>query len=303
MTNLEIIKKINELRKIRNAVILAHNYVNAEVQDIADFVGDSLELSIKAAATKAPVIVFCGVSFMAETAKLLAPESTVLLPEVSAGCPMADMASADAVKKLRAEHPDAVFVAYVNTTAAVKAEVDICCTSANAEKIVSNIPADKEIVFLPDQNLGSNVAKNLNRKLILFPGYCPTHHRMEVSQLEAARAQYPDSPIIVHPECPVEITAKADAALSTGGMLKYVQESPAKSFIIGTEIGIIHRLRKENPTKEFYALAPAPRCPNMKKISLESILASLENMQHPVELPQELIERAKAPIERMLAVK
>lgn len=303
MTNSDIIKKINELRKIRNAVILAHNYVIGEVQDIADFVGDSLELSIKAAATQAPVIVFCGVSFMAETAKLLAPDSTVLLPEVSAGCPMADMASADAVRQLRKQHPDAVFVAYVNTTAAVKAEVDICCTSANAEKIVSSIPADKEIVFLPDQNLGANVAKNLQREIILFPGYCPTHHRIDPAQLDAARAQYPNSPIVVHPECPVAVTAKADAALSTGGMLKYVRESTAKSFVIGTEVGIIHRLRKENPDKEFIALAPSPRCLNMKKITLESILKALENMQTPVELPPTLIERARLPIERMLECK
>ena len=303
MTNLETVKKINELRKIRNAVILAHNYVVGEVQDIADFVGDSLELSIKAAATQAPVIVFCGVSFMAETAKLLAPESTVLLPELSAGCPMADMASADAVKKLRAEHPDAVFVAYVNTTAAVKAEVDICCTSANAEKIVSSIPADKEIVFLPDQNLGANVAKKLQRPMILFPGYCPTHHRIEGAQIEAARKLYPGAPVVVHPECPVAVTACADAALSTGGMLKYVRESDAKSFIIGTETGIIHRLRKENPGREFYPLAPSPRCSNMKKITLESILKVLENMQNAVELPQAIIERARLPIDRMLAVK
>ena len=303
MTNLDLVKRINELRKIRNAVIRAHNYVTGEVQDIADFVGDSLELSIKAAATNAPVIVFCGVSFMAETAKLLAPQSTVLLPEVSAGCPMADMASAEAVQALRKEHPDAVFVAYVNTTAAVKAEVDICCTSANAEKIVSSIPADKEIVFLPDQNLGANVMKNLNRKMILFNGYCPTHHRIEPEQLDAMRAQYPQSPIVVHPECPVEVTARADAALSTGGMLKYVQENPAKSFVIGTETGIIHRLRKENPQKEFIALAPAPRCMNMKKISLQSILKSLETMETAVELPQSLIERARLPIERMLAIK
>jgi len=303
MTNLDLIKRINELRKIRNAVILAHNYVTGDVQDIADFVGDSLELSIKAAATNAPVIVFCGVSFMAETAKLLAPQSTVLLPEVSAGCPMADMASAEAVRELRKQHPDAVFVAYVNTTAAVKAEVDICCTSANAEKIVSSIPADKEIVFLPDRNLGSNVMKNLNRQMILFDGYCPTHHRIEPAQLDAMRAQYPASPIVVHPECPVEVTARADAALSTGGMLKYVQENPAKSFVIGTEAGIIHRLRKENPNKEFIALAPAPRCPNMKKITLESILKSLETMENSVELPSTLIERARLPIERMLAVK
>lgn len=303
MTNQDIVKRINDLRVKHNAVILAHNYVLGEVQDIADFVGDSLELSIKAAATQAPVIVFCGVSFMAETAKLLAPNSTVLLPEVSAGCPMADMASAEAVQALRKEHPDAVFVAYVNTTAAVKAEVDICCTSANAEKIVSSIPEDKEIVFLPDQNLGGNVMKKLNRKMILFPGYCPTHHRVTPEQLDAIRQQYPDAPIMVHPECPVEVTAKADAALSTGGMLKFVKESPAKQIIVGTESGIIHRLRKENPDKEFIALAPAPRCMNMKKITLESVLKSLEEMQTPVELPQAMIQRAKLPIERMLAVK
>ncbi len=303
MTNQDIVKRINELRKEHKAVILAHNYVLGEVQDIADFVGDSLELSIKAAATQAPVIVFCGVSFMAETAKLLAPNSTVLLPEVSAGCPMADMASAEAVRALRKEHPDAVFVAYVNTTAAVKAEVDICCTSANAEKIVSSIPEDKEIVFLPDQNLGGNVMKKLNRKMILFPGYCPTHHRVTPEQLDAMRQQYPAAPIMVHPECPVEVTAKADAALSTGGMLKFVKESPAKQIIVGTESGIIHRLRKENPDKEFIALAPAPRCMNMKKITLESVLKSLEEMQTPVELPQAMIQRAKLPIERMLAVK
>ena len=303
MTNQDIVKRINELRKEHKAVILAHNYVLGEVQDIADFVGDSLELSIKAAATQAPVIVFCGVSFMAETTKLLAPNSTVLLPEVSAGCPMADMASAEAVQALRKEHPDAVFVAYVNTTAAVKAEVDICCTSANAEKIVSSIPEDKEIVFLPDQNLGGNVMKKLNREMILFPGYCPTHHRVTPEQLDAIRQQYPDAPIMVHPECPVEVTAKADAALSTGGMLKFVKESPAKQIIVGTESGIIHRLRKENPDKEFIALAPAPRCMNMKKITLESVLKSLEEMQTPVELPQTMIQRAKLPIERMLAVK
>ena len=303
MTNQDIVKRINDLRVKHNAVILAHNYVIGEVQDIADFVGDSLELSIKAAATQAPVIVFCGVSFMAETAKLLAPNSIVLLPEVSAGCPMADMASAEAVQALRKEHPEAVFVAYVNTTAAVKAEVDICCTSANAEKIVAAIPEDKEIVFLPDQNLGGNVMKNLNRKMILFPGYCPTHHRIDPEQIAAMRKQYPEAPIVVHPECPVEVTALADAALSTGGMLKYVKDSPAKQIVIGTESGIIHRLRKENPDKEFIALAPAPRCMNMKKITLESVLKCLEEMQTPVELPQALIERARQPIDRMLAAK
>ena len=298
-----IIEKILKLKQDKGAVILAHNYVNADVQDIADFTGDSLELSIKARDSRAKTIVFCGVSFMAETAKLLSPSSTVLLPVAEAGCAMADMVDASAIRAYKKDHPGAMFVAYVNTTAAVKAEVDICCTSANAEKIVSSIPADKEIVFLPDQNLGGNVMKNLKRDMILFNGYCPTHHRIDPAVLDAMRAQYPNAPIIVHPECPVEVTARADAALSTGGMLKYVKESPAKQIIIGTEVGIIHRLRKENPDKEFIALTPTPRCMNMKKITLESVLKSLETMTTPVELPPSLIERARLPIERMLAAK
>ncbi len=303
MTDMDIVNRIHELRKVRNAVILAHNYVAPEVQDIADFVGDSLELSIKAAGTLAPVMVFCGVSFMAETAKLLAPTSTVLLPEPSAGCPMADMADPVKVAALRKQHPDAVFVAYVNTTAAVKAEVDICCTSANAEKIVASIPADREIVFLPDQNLGANVAEKLHRQLILFPGFCPTHNRILPEMIDAARAAHPGCPVIVHPECTPAVVARADAALSTGGMLRFARESAAAGIIIGTESGIIHRLRKENPHKDFYPLAPAPRCPNMKKISLERIMNSLETLQTPVELPAGLMERARLPIERMLALK
>ena len=296
-------EEIKALKAQRNALILAHNYVRPELQDLADFTGDSLELSIKAKEAKAPLMVFCGVRFMAETAKLLSPDSTVLLPNPDADCPMARMADGEQVKAWRSEFPDAVFAAYVNTTAAVKAEVDICCTSANAEKIVASIPADKEIVFLPDQNLGANVMKKLNREMILFNGYCPTHHRVDPAALDAVRQQYPEAPILVHPECPVEVTAKADVALSTGGMLKYVQESSAKSFVIGTEYGIIHRLRKENPTKEFIALTPAPRCMDMKKITLQTVLESLEKMETPVELPQALIERARLPIERMLAVK
>ena len=303
MTDMDMIKRINELRKQRNAVILAHNYVEGEVQDIADFVGDSLELSIKAAESSAPVIVFCGVSFMAETAKLLSPQATVLLPEKSAGCPMADMADANMVRALRRKYPDAVFVAYVNTTAAVKAEVDICCTSANAEKIVKSIPENKTIVFLPDNNLGSNVSKALNREMVLFPGYCPTHQRITPEQLADARQKHPNAPIVVHPECPPDVVALADTALSTGGMLKYIKESPADEFVIGTETGIIHRLRKENPTKTFYPLQPSPSCPNMKKVSLMSILKALETMEPVVELDPDFIERARLPIERMLAVK
>jgi len=303
MTNEEITAQIREWKAKRSAVILAHNYVAGEVQDIADFVGDSLELSIKAAGTKAPVIVFCGVSFMAETAKLLAPSSTVLLPEPNAGCPMADMADAAAIAAFRKEHPDTVLAAYVNTTAAVKAEVDICCTSANADRIVASIPADKKILFLPDQNLGANIAAKLGRELKLFPGFCPTHNRIQVEMIEQARAAHPGCPVIVHPECTPAVVAAADVALSTGGMLRYVKESPAQGFVIGTESGIIHRMKKENPGREFFPLAPEPRCPNMKKITLEKVLNALRNMEYEVKLPPELIDRARLPIERMLAVK
>ena len=303
MTTEELTVRIREWKDKRNAVILTHNYVAGEVQDVADFVGDSLELSIKAAGTRAPVIVFCGVSFMAETAKLLAPASTVLLPEPAAGCPMADMADAEAVAAFRRENPETVLVAYVNTTAAVKAEVDICCTSANADRIVASIPADKKILFLPDQNLGANIAAQLGRELKLFPGFCPTHNRIQAEMIQAARAAHPGCPVIVHPECTPTVVAAADVALSTGGMLRYVKESAAKGFVIGTESGIIHRMKKENPGREFYPLAPEPRCPNMKKITLEKVLNALQNMEFEVKLAPELIERARRPIERMLAVK
>ena len=299
----EIINEIKRLKAERNAIILAHNYVNGEVQDIADFVGDSLELSIKAQNANAPVIVFCGVSFMAETAKILSPASKVLLPVMDAGCLMADMASADAVAAYRQKNPDTVLVAYVNTTAAVKAEVDICCTSANAEKVVSSIPADKKIMFLPDRNLGANVSKTLDRAMELWPGCCPIHDQVLAESIQAARAKYPDAKLMVHPECPPEILAQADIALSTGGMLRAVQASaPGSKFIVGTEYGILHRLEKENPDKIFYPLEPRPTCRDMKKITLESIRDVLKNMDHEIILPAEMIEKAKRPIERMLAL-
>ncbi len=298
----DIAAEIKVWQAKRQAVILAHNYVAGEVQDIADFVGDSLELSIKAAGTRAPVIVFCGVSFMAETAKLLAPESIVLLPEPAAGCPMADMADAARIAEYRRQHPDTVLVAYVNTTAAVKAEVDICCTSANAERVVASIPADRKILFLPDQNLGANVAAKLGRTFALFPGFCPTHNRIHPEMIQAARAAHPGCPVLVHPECLPAVVAEADVALSTGGMLRYVRESAAGGFVIGTESGIIHRMKKENPGKMFYPILPEPRCPNMKKISLEKVLHSLQTLETRVELPPELMERARRPIERMLAL-
>jgi quinolinate synthase len=214
---------------------------------------------------------------------------------------MADMAPAEAVRRYKAEHPDVVLVAYVNSTAAVKAEVDICCTSGNAERIVAAIPADKTILFLPDQNLGANIARNLGRKLELWPGFCPTHNRIMPEAARQVREAHPGAVMLVHPECTPAVVDVADHALSTGGMLKYVRESDARAFIIGTECGILHRMRKENPGKELIPLAPLPLCPNMKKITLESIVDSLESMQFKVELDPALMDRARLPIERMLA--
>ena len=302
MDTQEIIRQINELKAACGAVILAHNYVRGEVQDIADFVGDSLALSIQAKKVQAPVIVFCGVRFMAETAKILSPDSEVLLPAPDAGCPMADMADPKEVAKYREAHPDAVFVAYVNTTAAVKALVDICCTSANADKVLRTIPADREVLFLPDQNLGANTAAKLGRQLALWPGFCPTHNRIHPDEVRRIKAQYPDAKLIVHPECLPAVVELADAALSTGGMVKYVKESDAKEFIIGTENGILHQLALQNPDKRLIPLEPLPTCPNMKKVTLENVLHCLEVHEAKVELPAELMDRARLPIERMLEI-
>ena len=297
---MNIEQEIRKLRDERHAVILAHNYTAPEVQDIADFVGDSLELSRKAAECHAPVIVFCGVRFMAETAKILSPDSVVLHPNPHSGCPMADMADPEAVAKYRTEHPDTLLVAYVNTTAATKTAVDICCTSGNAEKVISALPKDQKILFLPDANLGANVAKKLNRPMDLWPGFCPTHNRIMPEQIEKARAAHPGAPVIVHPECPPATADLADQALSTGGMLKFVRESKEKEFIIGTETGILHRMRKENPDKVFYPLEPEPLCPNMKKITLEDVLFALQDMKPQIELDADTIARARPPIDRML---
>ena len=301
--SLELLQKeIQIWKEKRAAVILAHNYVEGEVQDIADFVGDSLELSIKARESRAPVIVFCGVSFMAETAKILSPGSLVLHPVPGAGCPMADMADRAEVAAWRSAHPDAVIIAYVNTTAATKAEVDICCTSANAEKVVQSISPERKILFLPDQNLGANIARITGRKIELWPGFCPPHNMILPEIVQENRQKYPDAVLLVHPECRPAVLELADYALSTGGMLRKVQELTAQRFLIGTEHGIIHRMRKENPDKEFIPLTPAVHCPNMKKISLESGLDALQTLSPQVELPADLIDRARIPIERMLAL-
>lgn len=298
-----MIEKILKLKKERNAVILAHNYQIGEVQDIADFNGDSLQLARKCTEVDADVIVFCGVHFMAETAAILNPNKTVLLPDERAGCPMADMADAEGVRKMKADHPDAQVVCYVNSTAGVKAESDLCCTSANAAAVVGSIPADVPVIFVPDQNLGSWVAEKLNRdNIILWPGYCPVHQRMTVKQIEEVRAEHPNAELICHPECPKHIRDLADAVLSTGQMCTYAQDSAAAEFIIVTEIGLIHRLQNENPAKKFYPVSDKACCCDMKLITLEKILWALEEMEHIVTVDPEVSSKALKSINGMLSI-
>ncbi len=298
----EIVERIKKLCKERNAVILVHNYQLGEVQDIGDYVGDSLGLSIEARDVKCDVIVFCGVRFMAETAKILSPDKTVLLPVAEAGCPMADMATADQLRKFKKEHPGVIAVAYVNSTAELKTEVDICCTSANAEKVVASIPKDKEIIFLPDKNLGANVARDLGRKLMLWPGFCPTHMRISKEMINQRKEEFPEAVVIVHPECTPEVVEMADASLSTGGMLKFAAETDAKQIIVGTELGIIHRLKKENPDKMFIPVSEQAICPSMKLIELHDVLNALENMETEIILTPEVIAKAKASIVKMIEI-
>ncbi len=302
MTDAEIIAKINRLRRERNAVILAHNYQRPEVQDIADFVGDSLGLSQEAAKTKADVILFCGVDFMAETAAILCPNKTVLVPDENAGCPMANMLTVRELQEMKKEHPDAVVVTYVNSTAAVKAESDICCTSANAVEIVRSVPRDRQIVFTPDRSLGEYVASRTARRLILWPGYCPTHHRILAEDIQRERALHPRAKVIVHPECTADVVELADDVASTSGILRRARVPGDSEFIIGTEIGILHRLHKENPAKTFYPASCLADCPNMKLNTLEKMMWSLEDNAYRVTVPDDIRARALAAIERMLAV-
>lgn len=299
----ELQKEILKLKEQTGATILAHNYVDGAIQDIADFCGDSLELSIKAKKYKADLIVFCGVRFMAETAKILSPDSRVILPNSTAGCPMADMAQVDEVRKYRKEHPDEILVAYVNSTAAVKAQVDWCCTSGNVERVLNAIPADAKVMFLPDRNLGANMTDKLGRPMSLWSGCCPVHDRITLESIREARAAHPGAEVLVHPECRPMIIEAADAALSTGGMLRHVSESLFKEFIIGTELGIIHRMQRENPDKVFHPLLPQVVCPDMKKITLENVLSALQGKCEEIVLDPEIMDAARKPIERMLALK
>jgi quinolinate synthase len=297
----QLAEKILSLKKERNAVILAHNYQLGEVQDIADFVGDSLELSQNAARTNADVIVFCGVHFMAETASILCPDKIVLLPVLEAGCPMANMIRAEDLRKMKKEHPGAVVVCYVNTTAEVKAESDICCTSANAVQLVQRLEA-REIIFVPDQYLGHYVSTKTGKKMILWPGYCPTHVRIQAEDIHRLRKIYPRAEVMVHPECRPEVVAIADFVLSTGGMIRHAKSSQAAEIIVGTEIGMIYRLRKENPDKVFIPISEQAVCPNMKMITLENVLWSMEDMSPQVKVADDIRLKAKKAVDRMIEV-
>jgi quinolinate synthase len=296
------VDRILKLKKTRNAVILAHNYQLGEVQDIADFVGDSLELSQNAARTGADVIVFCGVHFMAETASILCPDKVVLLPDAHAGCPMADMITAEGLRQKKQELPGATVVCYINSSAEVKAESDVCCTSANAVKVIESLDGANEILFVPDQYLGDYIGSKTGKKMILWPGFCPTHLRIQPQHIVRLRQEYPQAKVIVHPECHPEVISLADEVLSTGGMCRYIKESEAEDIIVGTEIGIIHRLRKESPGKRFIPVSEQAVCPRMKLISLEKILWSLEEMAPEVKVQEETRLKAKAAVDRMLEI-
>ncbi|MHB1313959.1 MAG: quinolinate synthase NadA [Christensenellales bacterium] len=303
MEESKAIRHIEHLKKERNAVLLAHFYQWPQVQDIADFVGDSLDLSRKAKDTDADVIVFCGVKFMAETAKILSPQKTVLLPEPSAGCPMADMVAPEDIERLKEEHPGAAVVCYVNSSAQVKAASDICCTSSNAVKVVSSL-AQEEIIFVPDRNLGHYVSRFLpQKKFILFDGFCPTHNRISVKDVEKVRQAFPDAPILVHPECIPAVVDLADFAGSTAQIINHAQKLDSQVIIIGTECGVLHRLQQLCPGKQFYTLHQAMVCPNMKKTTLDHVYKSLEKMQYRIELDEQVIQKAVVSLNRMLALK
>jgi quinolinate synthase len=297
----DIIERIMDLKRKRNAVILSHNYQIPEVQDIADFVGDSLGLSQEAAKTNADVIVFCGVHFMAETASILCPDKIVLLPDINAGCRMANMINAAKLRNFKAIHPDAVVVCYVNTTAEVKAESYVCCTSANAVKVVNSLDSQK-IIFVPDKYLGNYVLGKSDKKFILWNGFCPSHIMIRPDHIANQREKFPDAEVVVHPECTPDVVAIADKVFSTTGMCRYAKETSAKRMIIGTEIGILHRLRKENPDKEFIPATEVAICPNMKLNTLEKVLWALEEMKYQVKVPQDIRIKARSAVQRMLEI-
>jgi len=297
-----IARRIAELKKSLNAVIVAHNYQRPEVQDVADFTGDSLELARKCTTVDASVIVFAGVHFMAESAYILNPDRKVLLTEAGAGCPMADMITEEDLLEWKRRYPKAAVVCYINSSAAVKALSDICCTSANGVQVVQSLP-QKEILFVPDQNLGHFISRSTDKKMILYPGFCTPHQRVIPRHVDLARERYPGCVVLVHPECRPDVVDKADAAMSTSQMLRYARESKAHEFVIGTESGLLHRLGKENPDKEFHLLTEGLVCPNMKKTTLVSVVHTMEEMRNSVTVSGEIRLKAKRALDRMLMVK
>ncbi|HNR03848.1 MAG TPA: quinolinate synthase NadA [Bacillota bacterium] len=296
-------EEIQRLKKERNAIILAHNYQVPEVQDVADVVGDSFSLSQHAAETDSDVIVFCGVHFMAESAKILSPDKTVLLPVRDAGCPMADMVTAPKLREMKARYPDAAVVCYVNSSAEVKAESDVCCTSSNALKVVESLE-NKQVIFVPDKNLGSFVASKVkNKEIILWKGFCITHKRVKVEEVQKIRQLHPNAKILMHPECEPEVQKLADFLGSTSAIIKYAGEIPEKDVIIGTEEGILHLLKRQNPDKNFYLLSTGLICTNMKKTRLDDVHSALLNMQHEIHVDEDIRIKALKSLERMLKIK
>ncbi len=296
-----LVTRINELKRKRKALILCHFYQREEIYDVADHIGDSLGLSRLAAQSEAEVIVFCGVHFMAETAAILCPDKPVLLPVLTAGCPMADMVEPEYVRARRKDLPDAQVVAYVNTSAAVKAESDYCCTSANAVSVINHVPSD-QIIFVPDKYLGTYAASHTSKQVDLPPGYCPTHAMILPEHVESVNSRHPEAVVLAHPECRPETLALADFIGSTSGMAKYVAESKAKAFIVATEVGFLAKLKRDHPDCDFYPANEYASCVNMKKITLESVLEALEQLEGRIEVPAEIAARARIPIERMLNI-
>ncbi len=294
-------QKIEKLKKSLNAVIVAHNYQRPEVQDIADITGDSLELARRCTQVDAEVIVFCGVHFMAESAAILSPERTVLLSEADAGCPMADMIGEADLREWKERYPEAAVVCYVNSSAAVKALSDVCCTSANGLEVVQSLPND-EVLFIPDRHLGHYVSTKTDKRMILYPGFCPPHQRLIPRHIERAKELHPDAVVLVHPECSAAVIEQADAALSTSQMIRYVKESDARRFLIGTEEGLLHGLRRENPEKAFHLLTTGLLCPDMKKTTLKSVVRTMEGRRNVVSVAEEVRVKAKLALDRMLEV-
>ncbi|MDF9412860.1 quinolinate synthase NadA [Brevibacillus laterosporus] len=299
--NAELRERLFQLKKERNAIILAHFYQRPEIQEVADFIGDSFGLAQKAKETEADVILFCGVHFMGESAKILNPNKTVIIPDERAGCPMADMVNVEGLRKVKAQHPNAKVVAYINTSADVKAETHICCTSSNAQRVIESVDSD-EIIWVPDKNLGHYVSQFTNKKMIIWEGYCNTHDQLSVQDIMLMKAEYPEALVVVHPECRPEIVALADYVGSTTGILKFCKESNQKEFIIGTEDGTRYMLEKESPTKQFYFASKYLVCPNMKVNTLKKCVEALETLKPQIYVPEHVANAARASLERMLEV-